>query len=163
MQLRRRPIPSHDAKINVTPLIDVVMVLIVFYLIVGQLATDRQARLNLPSSAVGLGEAQRPALIIHMIAPVAPGTSPQLIIDGKPLALPALEALLLARFPSAADSQPTIHIRADRTLDFASIRPVLSACRNAGLTSVKLVTSRSTGGGVSNNSNTTGSRGGGSP
>ena len=35
-------------KINVTPLIDVVMVLIVFYLIVGKLATDSAARVELP-------------------------------------------------------------------------------------------------------------------
>ena len=40
-----------SGKINVTPLIDVVMVLIVFYLIVGKLAADRKAPVQLLKGA----------------------------------------------------------------------------------------------------------------
>ena len=39
--------------VNVTPLIDVVMVMIIFFLIVGKLATDADARLRLPQSGIG--------------------------------------------------------------------------------------------------------------
>jgi biopolymer transport protein ExbD len=152
MRLRLHHHDSPGAKINVTPLIDVVMVLIVFYLIVGRLATDRQTRLDLPASAIGASESATAALVIN-IMPSATSTTAgtnadtaaaDIIIDGRALTtIEQLEALLLARFPDAATSQPVIHVRADRTLDFAKVRPVLEACRAAGLTSVKLVASRS--------------------
>jgi len=52
------------AKINVTPLIDVVMVLIIFYLIVGKLAAERQGHVQLPSSAVGVqAETHDPVIV----------------------------------------------------------------------------------------------------
>ncbi len=151
MRLRLHHHDSPGAKINVTPLIDVVMVLIVFYLIVGRLATDRQTRLDLPASAIGASESATAALVINIMpsATSPAGTNADtaaadIIIDGRALTtIEQLEALLLARFPDAATSQPVIHVRADRTLDFAKVRPVLEACRAAGLTSVKLVASRS--------------------
>ncbi len=143
MRLRLHHHDSPGAKINVTPLIDVVMVLIVFYLIVGKLATERQARLDLPASAVGAGESARAALVINVMAPAAAGAAADIVVDGRSLTIEQLAALLQARFPDAAASQPVIHVRADRTLDFAAVRPLLEACRGAGLTSVKLVASRS--------------------
>jgi biopolymer transport protein ExbD len=148
MRLRLHHHDSPGAKINVTPLIDVVMVLIVFYLIVGRLATDRQTRLDLPASAIGASESATAALVINIMpsatSPTSGSAAADIIIDGRALTtIEQLEALLLARFPDAATSQPVIHVRADRTLDFAKVRPVLEACRAAGLTSVKLVASRS--------------------
>ncbi len=145
MRLRLHHHGSPGAKINVTPLIDVVMVLIVFYLIVGNLATERQARLDLPASAIGASESATAALVINIMPPAATGTA-EIIIDGRTLAIEQVAPLLLARFPDAAATQPVIHIRADRALDFAQVRPVLEACRGAGLTSVKLVASRSASG-----------------
>ncbi len=142
MRLRLHHHDSPGAKINVTPLIDVVMVLIVFYLIVGRLATDRQTRLDLPASAVGGSESARPALIVNVLAPRSAAAAPEIVVDGRPLDIAQLRALLAARFPDAAAAQPVIHLRADRTLDFATVRPVLDALRSAGLTSVKLVASR---------------------
>ena len=50
--MRVRQFHPHQpaGKFNVTPLIDVVMVLIIFYLIVGKLAAERQGHVKLPAS-----------------------------------------------------------------------------------------------------------------
>ena len=61
MKFRSLQHHAPTGKINVTPLIDVVMVLIVFYLIVGQLAADRRARVDLPASVIGVQEDATPS------------------------------------------------------------------------------------------------------
>ena len=53
MRMRRPASRSGVEEINVTPLIDVVMCLIIFFLIVGKLAQDGQVGVRLPESGVG--------------------------------------------------------------------------------------------------------------
>src|SRR5262245_29295771 len=62
---RRRRIHHPFGEINVTPLIDVVMCLIIFYLLVGKLATDRKVQIKLPESTVG-AEAEPEVLIVNI-------------------------------------------------------------------------------------------------
>ncbi|MFA6044708.1 MAG: biopolymer transporter ExbD [Phycisphaerales bacterium] len=129
------------AKINVTPLIDVVMVLIVFYLIVGKLASDRLARVELPGSRTGKGDEPAGALVVNV---VKHGNAAEVVIDGNSIGAGQLAATLKAANDTHPD-QP-VHLRADRSLPFSRIEPVLQACREAGLKSVKLVASREGGG-----------------
>jgi biopolymer transport protein ExbD len=121
------------AKVNVTPLIDVVMVLIVFYLIVGKLAADRLERVDLPASATGRAETSS-GLVINV---VARGDGAAYVVDGRELTPGALADVL-----RAAGGGTGVHLRADRRLSFERVRPVLAACREAGITSVKLVAER---------------------
>ena len=53
MRLRHRVHSGSFGKINVTPMIDVVMCLIVFYLIVGRLAADQRSGMRLPRHGRG--------------------------------------------------------------------------------------------------------------
>ncbi|MBI1190902.1 MAG: hypothetical protein GC200_09515 [Tepidisphaera sp.] len=129
------------AKINVTPLIDVVMVLIVFYLIVGKLASDRLARVELPGSHVGKGDEPAGALVVNV---VRHGEAAEVVVDGVSMGEGQLRDALRAAQVRRPD-QP-VHLRADRALPFSKIEPVLQACREAGLKSVKLVASREGGG-----------------
>lgn len=144
--------------INVTPLIDVVMVLIVFFLMVGKLASDRSAAVVLPSSAVGRADEARPivlALVPGATAGRATPGRPTVLLDeraidsGAPLAEAlAARAAELARDLSARTgsavlpSEVPVEIRADRGADFADVAPLLRAARTAKLTSLRLVTSR---------------------
>ena len=65
--MRRRSITPHRSfgEVNVTPLIDVVMCLIIFYLMVGKLATDRKTPVTLPESAVGT-QAEPDVLVVNV-------------------------------------------------------------------------------------------------
>jgi len=132
--------PHHVGKINVTPLIDVVMCLIVFYLIVGKLAADRQARIDLPAAGLGQPETSERAIVIN-IMPLDPGQSrPRILIGDVPVADADLERALAAQL--AATPGLSVQLRADRSLDYGAIAPVIEACRRTGLASVRLATER---------------------
>ena len=139
--MRRRTLHAHHefGKINVTPMIDVVMCLIIFYLIVGKLAMDR--RIMLPSSAAGITATGPTPVIIEIAPPDSPGAPAPIIVAGQPIALPALDNLLRGAADDPAGPRP-VQIRAGRDLPYAMLAPVLQACRKAGLTSVRLMTER---------------------
>ena len=143
MKFRSLQHHSPSGKINVTPLIDVVMVLIVFYLIVGKLAADRRARVDLPATAIGVQEegasAKRP--IVITLSGGEGGIS-TIDVDGTPVA----DAPVLATLLKGLDaSNRPVQVRADRGLEYRSVGPLLDACRQAGVASVKLATRRAQG------------------
>ncbi len=138
MRDRRLHAASPVGKINVTPLIDVVMCLIIFYLLVGRLAYDRAAQVQLPRSMIGAESPKSEGLIIN-IAMEGDATA-QILVDGRPVELEGLAAMLEAQPKSGA-----VQIRADRRLPYGSISPVVDACRKAGLQSVRLTAARTGG------------------
>ena len=146
MRLRRLQLPDASGKINVTPLIDVVMCLIVFFLIVGKLAHDQRIRIDLPPSRVGLTEKSPDVLIINVV-PGAPaqGASPvRIIIDASTIEPPALEAAIRERL--IARPEAIVEVRASRQLAYGAVASVIRACKSAGVASVRLATERAEGG-----------------
>jgi biopolymer transport protein ExbD len=148
--VRVRSLHPHQpaAKINVTPLIDVVMVLIIFYLIVGKLAADKRARVDLPATQVGAAnDTQRP-VVITVAAAGASGSldlTSQILLDGVEVSPDDLIGALRARVgPNAATT--VVQVRADKRLTYSAVEPVVKACRGAGLTAVWLVTEKTGGG-----------------
>lgn len=136
-------------KLNVTPLIDVIMVLIIFYLIVGKLASDRLAMVDLPSSRIGEGESGGNRAIVISIVPGGSGGSGggEVTVDDQPVKIAELAALLRAMgvgsVPEGQIKQAReVRLRADKGLPYGQVEPVLNACREAGVTAVKLVTDR---------------------
>jgi biopolymer transport protein ExbD len=149
--VRFRPF-QHDApaaKINVTPLIDVVMVLIVFYLIVGRLASQTQGRVQLPQTATG--DTARATGVVIAVSPAKdPITPVTILVDGNPTPLASVKDALQTRLPELAAGTPPIipvQLRADRSLTYGDIAPVVQACRDAGLLNLELVSTRGGGGG----------------
>ncbi|QOI99931.1 MAG: biopolymer transporter ExbD [Phycisphaeraceae bacterium] len=154
MRRRRVGIPDGGGagKINVTPLIDVVMVLIVFYLIVGRLATDQGRRVVPPATAVGDASAQG-GVVIH--AARAGDGSAEYRVGSE--VVPASSLASVIRGVSPGGSVP-VSVRADRALTYAEVAPALEACREAGLTGVRLVAQRESGGGVGSGRGVEGAR-----
>ncbi len=124
-----------QGKINVTPLIDVVMCLIIFYLIVGKLATDRAAKVELPPSSTGIGETSSPGLIVNIV-PSTDGP-PKLVVEGVEISEAALDAMLRAKGASTE-----VTIRSDKSLAYEHAGRVVALCRDAGLPGVKLAARR---------------------
>jgi biopolymer transport protein ExbD len=139
--MRLRPPHSlpQAGRINVTPLIDVVMVLIVFYLIVGNLARSSLPAVALPASATGREEATAPLTITV----VSRAGGARVVVDGVEIAPEDLPDLVRARVPDP--SKADVHLRADRALAYSQVAPVIQACRESGLTSVRLVAVRGSG------------------
>jgi biopolymer transport protein ExbD len=158
MRRRRTHREHHSSEINVTPLIDVVMCLIIFYLMVGKLATDRKTPVTLPESAVG-AEAEHGMLIVNVARPVpgvetatpAAGGWPsetaaaaRVVVDGTPLeSEEALQRLVRARLD--ADGSLVVQIRAEQEFAFGVVAPVMRACTRGGAKSVRLAARREAG------------------
>jgi len=138
------------AELNVTPLIDVVMCLIIFFLLVGRLSHD-QANIDLPRADFGRGDESGEGIIISAaVDPTSPGRPPVITIDGvtadPAVALSVTLGLRIkTRFPDAGPGGAgavVIQLRADKGLPFAAIEPILQACATAGVPGVKLIAER---------------------
>jgi biopolymer transport protein ExbD len=136
--MRRRVLhaPHPFGDINVTPLIDVVMCMIVFYLIVGKLASDQRSQVRLPASTTGDVERPQDVLVINVLAPEAPGGAARVVIDARSVGPGLLDPLVRERM--AAKPRTVVQLRASRDLPYAAIEPVIAACRAAGVASVRL-------------------------
>jgi len=145
VRLRRFQPPTASSKINVTPLIDVVMCLIVFYLIVGKLAADNLTKVDLPSSTSGVSPDSTAGPVITIMPPDAPAAPARVLLDSRPVSMTQL-MYSLREIANRTDA-PQVQLRADRRLAYGQMRPVIDACREAGLPSVRLTTQRASGGG----------------
>lgn len=151
MRIRRLHISSPGAEaVNATPLIDVVMCLIVFFLIVGKLSSERGFPVNLPQTGVGQDEKSASVLIVTVskAAEDAPRTTGSWALygisvqaDGLATDTPkSLEAMVRGKL--SENPQASVQIRADRELPFGAIEPVLRAAGQGGAKSVRLATER---------------------
>lgn len=140
----RRLTPSHGSfeGINATPLIDVVMCLIVFFLLVGKLSMDQQSGLRLPEAVSGDTAAVGDKLVIVIFSdgPPAPGKggwpSKVMVEDKAITSAESMKMLVQARLTGNADLP--IELRGDRRLAYAEVEPVLKACGAAGAMNIRL-------------------------
>lgn len=116
-------------SMNMTPMIDVVFLLIIFFLVSSHLAQqETQLELNLPTALTG----------DESIETATERVTINLKADGVVL-LGAGEASLselatrLAYERDHADLPIEVRIRADQTIDFGAVKPVLVACAKAGV------------------------------
>ncbi len=134
--MRRRLLhaPHPFGDVNVTPLIDVVMCMIVFFLIVGKLVADQRAQLRLPETRSGSARAAQDVLVINVLAS-AEGEA-RVVVDNAPVETWAVADLVRARL---ADKPTTVvQLRASRELGYGAVRPIIDACRDAGVPSLRL-------------------------
>jgi len=130
--------PVPDDHINVTPLIDVVMCLIIFFMICGTLARhDAVAGINLPQARLGQQLTDQHDRLVLNIVPSPHGT-PTLEIRGQAVSNDQLPALLRAQ--ARRNSALKVIIRADQKTPYEYIAPVLTACAAADIHSVNFST-----------------------
>ena len=115
-----KPRPSRD--LNMIPLINIVLLLLIFFLIAGQLA-------NTPEIQLPVSDSDRP-IERHAITLTL---DTHLWLNGKQIGLEALGAAL-----RAATAEKTIVLRADRDVTAGSLDSVLDVLRAQGITTVTL-------------------------
>ena len=123
---RRAPM----AEINVTPLVDVMLVLLIIFMVTAPLLTAG-VPITLPDSrAHPLTPEEKPV----EVALAADGS---IHVDREALSEAALPARLeaIARLPKP----PQIYLRADRTLPWAKVARTMGEINRAGLTRVAVV------------------------
>jgi len=139
--MRRRGLePMHSDHVNVTPLIDVIMCLIIFFLLCGQFAKEEAIdRVRIPQAGLGLEMAdQRGRLLINV---VPNGDNPPDVVIRAEIIRPDNLAGYLVQ-EKADNPEVKVIIRADQDTPYNYISPVLVACAQANITSVNFATRR---------------------
>ena len=119
------------ADINVTPLVDVMLVLLVIFIITAPLLSYA-IKLELPNDPAPASE---PAPATVRLSIDAAGA---IHWDGEPVS----DAELVARMAQAAKTTtlPEVHLRADKATRYERISFVLSTAQQAGLAKIGFVT-----------------------
>ena len=128
--------PERGARIDVTPMADVVIVLLLIFLVMTPAIAGRG--LHLPPAQHAGARLPEPVLWLRADGSLGLGDGPGL---PRELLRPRLERELARRPPG----QRSVSLRADRATDYAAIRAVLALCREAGAEDVALSTRPLTG------------------
>ena len=124
------------ADINVTPLVDVMLVLLIIFMVTAPLLSAG-VPVDLPdSNAKPLN--QNPSEISLSI------TNDGVIYLGETALAPGGLAQTLAQVPPGPDGKrPQVTLRADRSLEYGTVIGVMGELNRAGFTAISLVTSGS--------------------
>ncbi|WNO54613.1 protein TolR [Stakelama saccharophila] len=126
---RRAPM----AEINVTPLVDVMLVLLIIFMVTAPLLTAG-VPVNLPESrAKPLEQSQKPIQ-------VSLDDSGRIYVDDEAVTDRMLPDVLARRAGAAGAEPPQVYLRADRGLDYGRVMLVMGELNRAGLNRVALVT-----------------------
>ena len=126
---RRTPM----AEINVTPMVDVMLVLLIIFMVTAPLLVAG-VPVDLPDSKAGaLDQEQQPVQ-------VSLDPSGAIFVDDQPVAAAELGARLAAIAAASGEpGGPRIYLRADRGLDYGIVMGVMGEINAAGLRRVALV------------------------
>jgi len=129
-RLERTPGPQPMSDINMTPLVDVMLVLVVIFIITAPLLAS-SIRLDLPRT-----DAARPNDAPKFVTVVL-DKGGQTFLDDKPVA----PAQLTQRFVDVARQNPDmeVQLRADQAVPYGRVVEVMGAAQKAGLNRIGFV------------------------
>ena len=129
---RRAPM----AEINVTPMVDVMLVLLIIFMVTAPLLVAG-VPVDLPDSKAGALDQEVKPVQISLDA------SGAIFIDDMPVPEAALSTRLAQiATPGPEEGGPRIFLRADRGLDYGRVMRVMGELNNAGLRKVALVSTQ---------------------
>ncbi len=121
VKLRKREESAEDFQM--APMIDLVFLLLVFFMCVSSMSVGAMEAISLPQSAQELQEIREHAVVMVY-------GNGGLEIAGQFVTLAQAQQQLQQL---AADGARQVLIRADASTNFRSVRPILAACATAGI------------------------------
>ena len=127
------------ADMNVVPLVDVMLVLLVIFIVTAPLLTHA-VKIDLPKAASSVNATKAEHIEFGI------RENGDLFWNGEPVTL----ALLPPRFAAEAakQPQPEVHIRADRLVHYEKVVQVLALAARAGLVRIGFVSDPAIGNGL---------------
>jgi biopolymer transport protein ExbD len=141
-----------DVSFNVTPLVDCTFLLVIFFILTSQLASDNLTAMELPRPHVSQAVAGEPKakevrrLIVNVLSAEEEGlTSADRIgqagaytIEGQRVEVGDFDTLvnILRSRQAAGAGELRLEVRADRRVQFGHVQPVIDAAAEAGISKV---------------------------
>lgn len=128
-----KPSASHEdiAEINMIPLIDVMLVLLVIFMLAAPLLNNK-IPVQLPNSS-----GSQDASLKKNIISITMDAQGQVWVDGQPTAMEDLAPKVKARKQQGADQ---IHLNADKSVRYDVLAQVMSIAQKSGITKLGFVT-----------------------
>ena len=125
--------PRLMSEINVTPLVDVMLVLLVIFILTAPLLAS-SIKLELPRTNVtqAANAAQAPQFVTLMVDKTG-----AIFVNDQPVTLGALQASLLQTAAQNPDTE--VQLRADTAVPYGRVVAVMGAAQNAGLMRIGFV------------------------
>ncbi len=121
---------SSLADINITPLVDVVLVLLVIFMLTAPVLQSG-IEVNVPHTKTVKAITQQ-----HMVLTI--NKDQEVFLEDKPVNLADLPTLL--NKPGTDPSQQIVYVEADERVPFGAFASVMDAVKQAGITHISIVT-----------------------
>lgn len=131
---RRAPM----AEINVTPLVDVMLVLLIIFMVTAPLLSAG-VPLELPDSRANALDAQEDQVTVSVTGDGA------IYVDDRATSVAELPEVLAQIQPGADGRLPLVTLRADKALDYGRVMGVMGELNRAGFNSISLITNSAGG------------------
>jgi biopolymer transport protein ExbD len=119
------------SDINITPLVDVMLVLMVVFILTAPLLNNA-VRINLPQTAATAAPDAVKAVTVSVDA------AGRLFLDKRPVAAAALESELRALM--AANPALSLNLQADQTVPYKAVATTMAAISRSGISKLSVLT-----------------------
>ena len=119
------------SEINVTPLVDVMLVLLVVFIVTAPLLTQA-VHVNLPKTAETAPPEEKDAVYISVDA------KGKVFLDKTEIAIEAFENELVTR--KAADPEIALNLNADDAVQYGTVAKVMASIERSGITKLAVLT-----------------------
>ncbi len=138
----RRPISPTPLEINLAPMVDVMMCLLIFFMLATKMVEREHSRIDLPaarSAPRSISGARSERFVVNVLAAPRPSAGATTYIVQEQTLTPqqVAEQLGLRR---AVDPELRCIIRADRTVPYRDVEAILIACAEADMRDVAFST-----------------------
>lgn len=135
MRHAKRPVPGPEliTKTNVTPIIDVALVLVIILLVTAPIMSAPSTHVRLPEAHTKVNEGSRGLNVI--VEPTG-----EIRLDDQPIRLAELAGALRGRLASPGAAERRVVVWADAGVPYARVELVLEATRKAGAARIALAT-----------------------
>jgi len=141
MNLGARASRDHVALIDLTPMIDVVFLLIVFFMTTAQFANMSKERLELPEQEGESAAGAEAGIIVNLRA------DGRIVVSGETLTLETLLRRVATEIAEAGSAEALdLLVRADRGASAAALNDIADGLAQRGVPSWRLATERPAGG-----------------
>ena len=132
--MKRRPANSEIiTKVNVTPIIDVALVLVIILLVTAPMMTASDLPVRLPEARTREAEDERNISVTI-------GTDGRMAVDDRNVNDATLAPAVAARLAQPGNSGVLVVVRADTSTPYASVKHALETIRRAGAKRIAIAT-----------------------